>query len=72
MINPFLAHLSRSDKVIIRDLSSSVICLRRPLTVDLNDISSQTTGLILTKLGRIDPYIVLFNKCSNELGQLHI
>ena len=39
LFSPFLlAHLSRSDNVSFCDRSSSVV--RRPLTIDLNDISS--------------------------------
>ena len=44
----------------------------RPLTIDLNDISSLTTGWILTKLGRNDPNMTLFNNCLNGFGPLHI
>ena len=36
----FLAHLSRNDKMSFCDRSSSVVRRRRPLTIDLNDISS--------------------------------
>ena len=34
---------------------------------DSNDISSLTTGWILTKLGRNDPYMDLFDHCLNSL-----
>ena len=33
---------------------------------------SETTGWSLTKLGRNDPYMALFNKCSNDSGLFHI
>ena len=41
-------------------------------TIASKDISSLTTGWILTKLGRNDPYMALFNNCSNGSGPLHI
>ena len=31
-----------------------------------------STGWILTKFGKNDPYIALFNNCSNVSGLLHI
>ena len=33
---------------------------------------SFSTGWILTKHGRNDPYMALFNDCSNGSGPLHI
>ena len=50
---------------------SSDVC--RPLsTIASKDISSLTTGWILTKLGRNDPYMGLFKNCSNGPSPLHI
>ena len=47
--------------------------VRRPSsTIALKDISPLTTGWILTKLGRYDPYIALLENCSNGFGLLHI
>ena len=40
-------------------------------TIALKDISL-TTGWILTKLGRNEPYMALFKNCSNGFGLLHI
>ena len=45
----------------------------RPMsTIASKDISSLISGLIWTKLGRMDPFIALFNNCSNGFGPLHI
>ena len=38
----------------------------------LNNISSWTSDWILTKLHRNDPWLVLFQSCSNGSGPLHI
>ena len=45
---------------------------RQASTIASKDISSITTGWIWTKLGEKDPYIALFNNCSNGFGPLHI
>ena len=50
----------------------SVICRVSSTIVFFKDISSLTTGWILTKLGRNDPYMVLFNNCANGYGPLHV
>ena len=44
---------------------------RASSTIALKDISL-TTGWILTKLGRNEPYMALFKNCSNGSGLLHI
>ena len=41
-------------------------------TIASNDISSKTTGLVLTKLGRSDPYMAFFQNCSDDSSPLHI
>ena len=41
-------------------------------TIASKDITCLTTGWIWTKLDRIDPYIALFDNCSNGSGPLHI
>ena len=41
-------------------------------TIASKDISSQTAGWILTKLGRNDPHMALFNNSSNGSGPVHI
>ena len=35
-------------------------------------VLSYTTGWILTKLARNDPYVALFNNCSNGSGPVYI
>ena len=45
----------------------------RPVsTIASKDISILTTGWIWTELGRIDPFIALFDNCSNGSVPLHI
>ena len=73
----FLAHLSRRLKVRYCDHSPSVVVVRlsvRPSvrSQSLNNISSWTSEWILTKLHRNDPWLVLFQSCSNGSGPLHI
>ena len=47
----------------------SVVCHVSP-TIASKGISYLTTIWILTKLGRNDPYMTLFNNCSNGSGRL--
>ena len=48
-------------------------CVRasvRASTISLNNISSETTYWILTKLHRNDPWVVLYQSCSNLSSKL--
>ena len=61
---------------VILQCPSSVVrpCDRasvRPSTISLNNISSETTYWILTKLHRNDPWVVLYQNCSNRSSWLH-
>ena len=68
-----LAHLSQWLMVSYCDRWMSVVCRLSCLqTIASKDISSKTAGWVLTKLGRNDPYLALFNNCSNGSGPLHI
>ena len=58
----------------VRRPSSVRACVRacvRPSTISLNYISSETTYWILTKLHRNDPWVVLYQSCSNRSSWLH-
>ena len=52
-------------------LLGSCVVSRASSTIDSKDIS-QTTGWILTKLGRNDLYMAFFKNCSNGSNTLHI
>ena len=67
----FLAHLSHSLKTSYCDCWMSVVCCASS-TIASKDISSQTTGWILTKLGKNDPYMALIKNYTNGSGALHI
>ena len=43
----------------------------RASTISLNNISSETSYWILTKLHRNDPWVVLYQSCSNRSSWLH-
>jgi len=43
----------------------------RPSTISLNNISSETTYWILTKLLRNNPWVVPYQSCSNRSSWLH-
>ena len=43
----------------------------RASTISLNNISSETTYWILTKLHRNDPWVVPYQSCSNRSSWLH-
>ena len=45
-------------------------CLCASSIIATKDISSYTTGWVLTKLGRNNPYKALFNDGSNGSGPL--
>jgi len=72
----FLAHLSTkcSSELLwsfnVRPPSSVRPCVR-PSTISLNNISSETAYWILTKLHRNDPWVVLYQNCSNRSSWLH-
>ena len=71
----FLVHLNLWLMVSYCDRWIPGVSSRRPVswsTIASKDISSLTTGWIWTKLGRNDPYMALFNNCSNGSGPLHI
>jgi len=76
----FLAHLSTkcSSELLwsfnVRRPSSVCACVRpcvRASTISLNNISSETAYWILTKLQRNDPWVVLYQSCSNRSSWLH-
>jgi len=78
----FLAHLSTKCSVSFCDPSMSGVrrpssvrpCVRasvRPSTISLNYISSKTAYWILTKPHRNDPWVVLYQSCSNRYSWLH-
>jgi len=59
---------------IVRRPSSVHPCVRpfvRPSTISLNNFSSKTTHWILTILHRNDPWVVLYQSCSNRSSWLH-
>ena len=74
----FLAHLSHwlmvsyCDKWMCRVRFAWCVVRRLSSTIASKDICSQTTGWILTKLDRNDPYMAIFKKCSNGSCLLHI
>ena len=49
----------------------SVRACARASTISLNNISSETTYWILTKLHRNDPWVVPYYSCSNRSSWLH-
>ena len=51
---------------------ASSIVRRLSSTIASKDIFSLTTGGVLTKLGRNDPYTTLLKNNSNGLGPLYI
>jgi len=71
-----LAHLSTkcSSELLwsfnVRRPSSVRACVRAS-TISLNNISSETASWILTKLHRNDPWVVLYQSCSNRSSWLH-
>ena len=69
-----LAHLSRRLKVSCCDhsLSVVVVVIRMSIRPQSLNISSLTTDWILTNLHRNDPWLVLFQSCSNGSSPLHI
>ena len=60
--------------VILQCPASGRPCVRpcvRASTISLNNISSETAYWILTKLHRNDPWVVLYQSCSNRFSWLH-
>jgi len=74
-----LAHLSTKCSrwaFVMAHCPSSIVraCVRasvRASTISLNNISSETTWWILTKLHRNDPLVVPYQSCSNRSSWLH-
>ena len=70
-----LAHLStkcsRWAFVMAHCPSSIVRACVRASTISINNISSETTHWILTKLHRNDPWVVPYQSCSNRSSWLH-
>ena len=55
-------------------LSIIHVCVRasvRASTISVNNFSSETTHWILTKLHRNDPWVIVYQNCSNRSSWLH-
>ena len=65
----FLAHLS--TKSFCDPSMSGVRPSVHASTISLNNISSETTYWILTKLNRNDPWVVPYQSCSSRSSWLH-
>ena len=74
----FLAHLSQwfmlsyYDRWIFVVRRPSCVVRRASSLIASKDISSFTTKWIWTIIGKNDPYMSLFNNCSNGFGLLYI
>ena len=69
----FLLTWARSAQVSFCDPSMSGVrrpCVRASV-ISLNNIPSETAYWILTKLHRNDPWVVLYQSCSNRSSWLH-
>ena len=64
--------VSSTEPLAHGELLLSLDVQRPSSTIASKDISSLTNSWSWTKLGRNDPYITLFSRCSNGSGPLHI